>query len=334
MESNPTPAKPDVSIVVITFNRAHMLQRALKNLAALEPDDQWSCEIVVVNNASTDSTNEVIAEAAKTSPIPIRGVEEMRPGVSHARNKGVAESRGDWIAFVDDDELPEPDWMRKMAGFAREREIPIVGGVVRVVYDEPGYPVAAAAYQELLGRQAPFTVPLPVSPTRLPGTDNVLVHRRVFEKVGQFNPALSDGEDHDLFMRALDAGFTGWFTPEAVVDHLTPGYRMTEAYIRWRYLRYGKNRAQFDKKHTSFPKWCIILVARAGQALLQHLPRYIGARLLGKDDLRLTTRCLLWRFEGYLYTWLHLTAPSLFPQSKFFKYVEFRSERELFSTPS
>lgn len=320
----------DVSVVVITFNRAAMLRRALKSLTELRLDDHWTREVLVVNNASTDDTDEVIAEVARDAPIPIRGVYEPRPGVSAARNRGVAEARGRFIAFIDDDELAAPDWLNELLTFARDRDLLWVGGAVRVVRDEPGYPVAPNVYQALLGRQRPFSVPGRISSKRLPGTDNVLIHHSIFDKVGRFNEALTDGEDHELFTRALAAGFEGWFTPAAVVDHLTPGYRMSERYLRWRYLRYGKNRAECDRQELSRMTWWLTLVARCGQALLRHVPVLVSARLVRNEDMRLETQCLLWRFEGYLRTWLRKTAPRLFPQRKFLDYVEFRSERERF----
>jgi glycosyltransferase involved in cell wall biosynthesis len=308
-----------------------MLRRALESLTVLRNENDHRIEIVVVNNASTDDTDQVITEAARGAPVPIRGVYEARPGVSAARNRGVKEARGEWIAFADDDELPAPDWLSELLSFAQQRDLLWVGGLVRVVLDEAGYPAAPNVHQCLLGRQRPFTVPLPFSHKRLPGTDNVLIHRRIFDKIGLFNEALVDGEDHELFSRALAAGFEGWCTPAAVVDHLAPSYRMSPSYLRWRYLRYGKNRAKFDHQELSWPVQKLALVARFGQAVFRHVPVLMLAKLLRKEGVLLETRCLLWRFEAYLRYSLRQMMPWLFPQREFFDYLDFRSERELFS---
>ena len=98
---------PDISTIVCTYNRADMLRSALASLYDLATDGEFTYEIVVIDNASTDATPAAIAAAAAESSAPLRGVHEPQKGVVAARNRGIREARGRWIAFFDDDQLAE-----------------------------------------------------------------------------------------------------------------------------------------------------------------------------------------------------------------------------------
>jgi glycosyltransferase involved in cell wall biosynthesis len=323
------PCETDVSVVIITYNRSGMLLRTLESLGALHTDGNWTFDVVVVDNDSTDDTSQVIAEKARNARIPIRPAHESRQGVPQARNRGIAEASGKWIAFIDDDELAAPVWLAELLSFAQANGVLWVGGAVHVVLDEPGYPEAPLMYQELLGGKRFGSRPCRFYRKRLPATSNILIHRTVFERFGLFNETMtSGGSDHDFFWRLVTAGLEGWYVPGALVYHLTPPYRTSEKYLRWKFLRYGKSRAECDRQGMSRLKWWLTVAARCGQAMIQHVPIMVWGSLLRKQDVRLKSRCLIWRFEGYLRYALRHMAPRLFAQQEFFTYLEFRSERE------
>src|SRR5688572_27730028 len=101
---------PDISIVVCTQNRAAMLRGALASLYDLATDG-FTYEIVVIDNGSTDETQKTIATAATQSRHPLRGIYEPEKGIVPARNRGIREARGRWIAFFDDDQLADSRWL-------------------------------------------------------------------------------------------------------------------------------------------------------------------------------------------------------------------------------
>ena len=93
-----------LSIIIATYNRGEKLARTLRSLAAQTlPAGEW--EAVVVNNNSTDDTPGVFARftGAEGRDLNIRMVEETRQGLSWARNRGLAEARGEIIVMIDDD---------------------------------------------------------------------------------------------------------------------------------------------------------------------------------------------------------------------------------------
>ena len=95
------------SVVVPTYNRAALLLQVLRSLAAQRTEAPF--EIIVVDNGSTDGTRQVAAAFPG-----VRYVRETRPGSSAARNAGIAASRGEVIAFLDDDVVAEPDWLEAL----------------------------------------------------------------------------------------------------------------------------------------------------------------------------------------------------------------------------
>src|SRR5687768_9378829 len=97
-------ANVNVSVVMCTHNRAPMLPEALQSLFALRAEG-FKYEIVVVDNASTDNTADVVRGMIPQSPVRLHLVNEATPGGAYAHNRGIDAAAGDWIAWFDDDEI-------------------------------------------------------------------------------------------------------------------------------------------------------------------------------------------------------------------------------------
>src|SRR4051812_4055085 len=124
-----------VSILVSTFNRAALLQETLDRLRQqhYEPGD----ELIVVDNASTDTTGEVIDDAARNFPVPIRHLHESVPGKSWALNQAIAAARGEILALTDDDVLVDEDWIATLRKIFEDPRIALVGGRVDPRWERP-----------------------------------------------------------------------------------------------------------------------------------------------------------------------------------------------------
>jgi glycosyltransferase involved in cell wall biosynthesis len=323
----------DVSVVVCTYNRAELLRDTLASLKAQETGDGFRYDVVIVDNGSTDDTPRVIEEASGSSAaVVLRGVREPKPGVAAARNRGIRESSGEWVAFFDDDQVAEPSWLREMLTFARERGVHCVGGSNRLLLATGGEPeklppVCRAMLGEMLER-----TPYRYTGKRAPGAGNLLLHRSVFEAAGVFDEGLREaGEDTDLFRRITAAGIEGWYCPHGVGYHVVPGYRLSASYLRWKARLHGSHLARRNLRQWGRGLFVLELLARLGQALGLHLPRLLWAGLGRDEDRLLGARCRVWRSEGYIRSALRLLAPRLFPQQRFFAQLEFRAEREIFA---
>jgi glycosyltransferase involved in cell wall biosynthesis len=322
----------DVTVVVCTYNRANMLRDTLASLFMLATDGQFTYEILVVDNASTDNTSTVIQEAAQASPVPLRGVLEPNPGVSFARNRGIAEAKTPWIAFFDDDQIAHPQWLKELRAIALEKQVRCTGGANRLKLPEGGdLKALSRASRALLSETVNNDALRPYTRKWAPGTGNLLIQRSVFDEVGTFDVSLRQGgEDTDLYRRIWGAKIRAWYTPKAISYHVIPAYRLTDEYFRWKALRNGGQLA-----HRNFENWgrlgcCAVAMARLGQAAIVHLPRFVWAKFTSKADQEHDARCLLWRAEGYLRHALHYTAPRLFAQRTFFSWLEFRGEQQIF----
>ncbi len=120
---------PLVSVVIPTRNRRDLLSRALVALArqTYEP-----CEIIVVDDGSTDDTPTLLAQFAEQNPsLAFRWLRnDPQRGANPSRNRGVGEARGPFVAFLDDDCIAEPEWLKRLlAGFVSDRVAAVTGGV-------------------------------------------------------------------------------------------------------------------------------------------------------------------------------------------------------------
>jgi glycosyltransferase involved in cell wall biosynthesis len=233
-----------VSVVMATYNRARLLPGVLGALAAQEVPDSLQWEIVVVDNNSSDSTPEEVSAFARTADVPVRCVFEPRQGLSHARNRGIEESRGEVVAFLDDDVVPPPDWIVRIAGAFDRWKADGVGGRILPRWESPPPPWLAGnprllrllAIMDFDGSRM-LSLPLEREP-QVWGA-NMAFRREVFARVGPFDPRqgragerLFKGEESDLIHRALQLGLKVAYDASVTVFHRIGPDRMKKAYFR------------------------------------------------------------------------------------------------------
>jgi glycosyltransferase involved in cell wall biosynthesis len=288
----------DVSIIICTYNRKELLRRALESVASQEMNETFSYEIVVVDDGSTDGTHEVVKEFAMKTQVSVNYVRENGCGIAHVRNVGVRESRGDWIAFTDDDQLVESHWLRELVMVAQKRGADCVGGNRALSIANENYLTLSEEARSMLGEET-YQQEFQIQRRRdLPGTENLLIKRRVFDAIGGFD-----------------------------VYHLIPTYRLGQEYLKWASLRVGVTFSYLDWKQWGYAGMLFTCIARLGQAFLINTPYLLMAYLCCNRSAILGRKCLLWRAFGYARMSLFRLVPKLFPQRSFFERLEFRRER-------
>ena len=291
--ATPAAAAPSATVVVCTRNRAEGLRRALESLTKLNTTG-LRADVLVVDNGSTDHTARVVEEVAAASPIPVRRVFEPVPGIAHARQRGVRESRGEWIASFDDDQLAESDWLRELFALAREKNVRFVGGRVTLSLPDGHADRPLAPFTRmLLGASVDMPAPRPYDVKTTPGAGNMMAHRSVFETVGAFDATLDRGEDTDFFMRALAAGVEAWYTPAALVHHCIPETRMGDDYLYRICDVIGNGTAERDLDRFGRARLPAMWVARLGQTALSLLPQWAFAKLFCDAETERGRRCRL-----------------------------------------
>ncbi len=322
---------PLISVIIPTYNRCEMLGGALESLLRQKTDDAFSYEIIVIDNASTDDTERVVEQVAAQAPIPVRYFYHAIPGPAPARNRGLAESHGDWIAFFDDDELATPDWLAELYRAALETKAPVIGGAMHLdlpqeTLDRLGRYVRHTSFREI----DYYPTIHPYTDKRLPGTNNALVARRVFDGTGEFDTTkVCGGSDSDFFIRARAAGNEMMYTPHAVVRHRVAPNRLTREHLRWDAGQGCSAFAGLDYKFKGPLVLLIVCAARIGHALLVVVPRLAWGWIRQDPGEVLGQRVRLWRTEGYVRKTLAILAPSWFPQERYFANMEFRKGRTI-----
>jgi len=234
--------KPLISVSLCTFNRLEMLKMTMDSLLDQETGDLFEYEIVVVDDGSIDGTPEYLAALCGSMEKSIRCFRENRAGVAAARNRGVREARGEWIAFLDDDEIADRKWLYELYTAAKETGAHCLGG--------PCIPRAPEKYKNRMkGTCRALFSGADITGSRfIPGTGNAFVHRRVFDRVGLFDEKLRYHEDTDLFGRAKKAGCTISIAKNARIFHIIPENRLQSGYLRKFSHTGGRELAQFHFK--------------------------------------------------------------------------------------
>jgi len=321
--------KIDISVNVCTYNRAEMLRGALKSLICQDTEGEFSYEIIVIDNASTDNTKAVVEQVSKISPVPIRYILEEEKGVAQARNRGVKESQGTWIAFFDDDQLAESDWLKNLLYIALQMGADCVGGVVLLDLPKEQLSRLGHVCRRNLGEHNYYEKPTKCQGKVIPSTGNILIFKKIFNSIDIFDTSMfAGGEDSDLIFRARAAGFDIWIAPNAIVHHVIPSYRLEYDYFRLVSLRCGIQYAYIDCKLFGCGKMLLLCIARIGQALLVNFPFLLLAYLKRDKTEILDRKCLLLRAVGYTRQCLLSVAPKILPQRHFFEAMDFRKKRE------
>jgi len=230
-------AAASFDIVICTHNRASALDTVLATLARLRAPAGIRWSVLVVDNASTDDTPRVVETHQNAGVLPLRYVHEETLGLTPARLRGVTETTGEWVAFVDDDNLLDAGWLEAMAAAIREH--PDVGGLGgRVCLQWQVEPAAAfAQFGYCFAEQELGDAPKDVK--SLVGAGMVLRRAALQASGWTEGPLLADrvgkrlvsGGDAEIAARVRGAGFELRYVPAAVMQHVMPPPRSRFGYL-------------------------------------------------------------------------------------------------------
>ena len=306
---------PDVSIVLCTYNRAGMLRECVESLLNQNTAGEFTYEVVVVDNRSTDNTAEVVAELQLTASVPLRYFMEAKRGQVHARHRGFDEAQGEWIANFDDDEVAEPEWVLEMLRLARVKKARSVGGSLWLRLPDNCQRELHPRVRRILGESVQWNEPRPYTRRQGPGSGAQLIHRSVLEEVGRYDLTQSQrGYDTDLYRRMRAAGIESWFAPKSVAYHITPASRLESSYLHATCFQDGFTFCRRDLSHYGKLMGVGVVLLRLANAGLRHAPLALGYRLCGAREAALAHWLMIARAEGYVRCYLHVSAPKLFPQ--------------------
>ncbi|MCE9530023.1 MAG: glycosyltransferase [Planctomycetes bacterium] len=225
---------PRVSVVVCSYNGAHTLRECLQSLEKLNYPNY---EVILVDDGSTDETQQIAAEFPRVHTT----VQENR-GLSVARNVGAMAATGDIVAYTDSDCVADPDWLGYLISAMRRQNVAAIGG--------PNIPPPSDSWT------AQCVAASPGGPSHVLFSDqraehvpgcNMAFRRDVLLNLGGFDPQFRQaGDDVDICWRLLEAGFEIGFAAGAVVWH----HRRTSVRAYFKQQKgYGRSEAMLLYKH-------------------------------------------------------------------------------------
>ena len=250
-----------VSVVVATCGNAHTLEPCVRSILRSEYDGPL--EVIVVDNRPGGSANRRALATRFGGERRVRCVEEPRPGASRARNAGLAGARGAFVAFVDDDVVVDPAWMRLSAcALTRSEHVACCTGLILPFELETVSQLRLEQFAAFGKGFRPKTYRLPEAredDPLLPYTvgsigsgANVWLRTDVARRLGGFDTVLGPGtpttgaEDLDLLLRVLRAGYAVTYEPSAIVWHRHPD---DMSRLRRQAFRYGVGLGAMLAKH-------------------------------------------------------------------------------------
>lgn len=260
------------SVIIPTCHRAELLAQCLRRLSTSE------AEIVVTDDGRDDATRALV----KRDFPHVRWVAGPRRGPAANRNHGARTATGDWLAFVDDDCQPQPDWLTALA--RASGDVDVVEGCTMA----PG------------ATDSPFEEHVENLHGGVLWSCNFAIRRDVFERLGGFDEHFLEagGEDMELAWRVAQAGLRVRFAPDALVHH-------PPRHIGWRGLW----------RRTWMIRWMSLYRLKTGDA--RSLPRAMADEivLLLRQTVQLVTRRHLpWpRCRCFTVAWRWLTFPLVLP---------------------
>jgi succinoglycan biosynthesis protein ExoM len=256
-------AAPHVCLCVPTFRRPEGLRKLLAHVERLSYAGAISV-VVVDNDAEGRAGAVVVEQVAAAFRFPLTCIVESRRGQTYAYNSAfVAACRAtpapDYVAVLDDDEYPDPNWLSEMIRVAGEFRVDIVGGPVFPVFDNPDHWLAQSGFYAP-SRNATGPVAM------IYGAGNMLIRKSVLEQYldepFQHAYAFTGGSDYDFFWRCRNDGRSFAWADEARVFETTPQSRTTVGYVLRRKFRNGTEATRLERKflHTvagTLRRWCI-----------------------------------------------------------------------------
>lgn len=231
-----------ISVCICTYRRANRLARLLSALAG-QRGGPGIAEIVVVDNDAEGSARAVVEAAARQASYPIHYRQQPQRGIARTRNVAVGAARGDWLALIDDDELPEADWLARLWNTAQGTG---ADGVLGPVFSETPDNAPAWIRRGDFYKRQHFATGAAVPPNNLISGNLLIRADWMRSEPGPFDERfnLTGGEDGDLMLRLRNRGARFVWCQEAAVSEDLDRHRLSLRWLLARSLRGGQNYAR------------------------------------------------------------------------------------------
>lgn len=234
-----------VSVIICCYNSSQVLPETLTYISKQLVDPSVPWEVIVVDNASTDSTSMVAQDcwSALHSDVPFAVIYEAEPGLSNARKAGMATAAYDFVLFCDDDNVLEPGYLQ--LGYYTMLTNPLIAmlggkGIPRLSIEKPVW-FERYAYQYAVGEQAAHTKDITVergyvygagSFLRVSAYNELIASGFHYTLTGRKGTTLLSGEDNELGYALSLLGYTIYYDENLIFEHILSSQRLEYSYLK------------------------------------------------------------------------------------------------------
>lgn len=240
-----------ISCIICTYNRDRYLAKALDSLLhqSLPPS---LYEIILVDNASTDTTAEIARHYQSTPHFSY--IYEARQGLSIARNRGISAAKGQYIAFLDDDAIAAPHWLSQMIQvFSEYSDVVALGGKIDLIWELPPPDWLTKGMQAFFAKLDISDKPIYLDPPLHVYGCNMAFRKEALQAIGGFNEKLGiTGEkmltSEEILVQDIlrKKGGRIFYDPAIAVQHHVQPEKMTQEWFLKRFMGQGESIAQME----------------------------------------------------------------------------------------
>ncbi|QUM82856.1 glycosyltransferase [Moritella sp. 5] len=229
-----------------TYQRDHVVD-TLKSIAALRLPEHVNIEVIVVDNDEQGYAEKLVKAQAALMNIPVFYRQETAKNIALARNCSMDNTKGEWIAFIDDDEVADPDWLTQLLATAQTYQADAVFGRVKSTYpnNTPQWIIESGVFDRSAVSNG--------QEVTSGATNSTLVSQTAIQKYQlkfDSNYGLTGGEDADFFYRLYQHGGKLVCSSEAYVSEEVASNRLNIHYLLKRAIRIGETYTRYRIQQT------------------------------------------------------------------------------------
>ncbi len=284
----------DITVAIPTYNGADKIPKVFEKLQQQIALENVSLEIIVIDNNSNDNTAKVVQEYQDKQflPVELKYYFEPQQGLAYARKKAIKEAQGELVAFLDDDNLPLPNWIAEAVSFGKkDPQAGAYNGKIFGKYETLPPENFEIIENHLVIRQyGEKPLLFETNNLRLPPGAGLIVRKKAWlESVpnniklkGRVGKTPVSGSDYEVLLYLQKAGWEIWYNPSQKIEHYIPSSRLEKQYLLTVAMSNGLATCQLRIIKAKFWQVPIIFV----KTLLGNLRRVVIQYLKYKEQLR------------------------------------------------
>lgn len=296
----------NISFIISTRNRADLLRNCLDALINQDNVEKDSYEIVVVDNGSDTNDTKHVVDSLQGRFKHMKYVYQEKLGLSIARNTGVEYADGDLICFLDDDTIPDKNYIREIIYSFKNHDIACLGGKIVAAWPQGIPPVwFDEKFGDIVGETSFGIESGFMKKDEFPFGGNIAFRKEIFQIFNGFNENLGrkgnnyiTGEEMDLCYRLQENGYKFFYNHKAVVFHVVGENRASKKYFLDSTFGKGITLAYLKRNNKSF----LIFVSSFFVKLFFVLFSYITLSLRNLSEKeKFKLKCIISSNLGYFY---------------------------------